>query len=161
MPDRALPGGTEREGLLQRVLRRRGGERWRARIDDGSDRSIYEQIIAQVTEAVATGELRPGVRLPTVRQMADDLDVAPGTVARAYTELERQGIVVTERARGTRVADRSASGQGSFEPETLTGLLRPVVVAAFHLGANAAELRAALEEAMRGIFDKDDDAAWV
>jgi DNA-binding transcriptional regulator YhcF (GntR family) len=133
---------------------------FRIRIDDASDRSIYEQIVSGVTEAVATGELRPGSRLPTVRQLADELDVAPGTVARAYSELERTGVVVTEGARGTRVAERDRSALSSLDrPGTLTGLLRPVAVAAFHLGASAAELRAALDEAMRGIFDKQDHAA--
>ncbi|MGH7507753.1 MAG: Clp protease N-terminal domain-containing protein, partial [Longimicrobiales bacterium] len=73
-------------------------------IDDTSSDSIYEQIIAQVQEAVATGVLAAGDRLAPVRRLADDLDIAPGTVARAYGELERLGVVVTEGARGTRIA---------------------------------------------------------
>ena len=47
---------------------------------------------------IATGALQPGERLPTVRQLADELDIAPGTVARAYGELERQGVVVAVRS---------------------------------------------------------------
>lgn len=151
---------------LERARAARAGEeveprsRLRVTIDDASDRSIYEQIVAQVTEAVATGLLRPGERLPTVRQLADELDIAPGTVARAYSELERQKLVVTEGARGTRVAERAGTPPSDENrPETLTGLLRPVAVAAFHLGGTADELRAALEEAMRGIFDRDERAA--
>jgi DNA-binding transcriptional regulator YhcF (GntR family) len=123
------------------------------RIDDASDRSIYEQIVAQVQEAVATGRLRPGDRLAPVRHVADQLDIAPGTVARAYSELERRGIVVTDGARGTRVAERPRSTVPTDKrPESLVGLLRPVAVAAYHLGASADELRRALEEAMRDIF---------
>ena len=123
------------------------------RIDDSSDRAIHEQIVAQIQEAVATGTLRPGNRLPPVRQLADQLEIAPGTVARAYSELERRGIVVTDGARGTRVAERPRTPVAARNrPENLVGLLRPVVVAAFHLGATAEELRRALEEAMRGIF---------
>jgi DNA-binding transcriptional regulator YhcF (GntR family) len=126
---------------------------FQVRVDDTSDRSIYEQIVAQVQEAVATGALAPGDRLPTVRQLADELDIAPGTVARAYAELERLGVVVTEGARGTRVAPRKSAGMSDTErPETLVGLLRPVIVAAFHLGASAKELREALERAMKDIF---------
>jgi DNA-binding transcriptional regulator YhcF (GntR family) len=124
------------------------------RIDDDSSASIYEQIVAGVQEAVATERLRPGDRLPTVRQLADQLDIAPGTVARAYGELERRGVVVTEGARGTRVAQRKVTPLPQNEREdTLAGLLRPVAVAAFHLGAAASELRSALELAMEGIFD--------
>ena len=109
--------------------------------------------MAQIQEAVATGTLRPGDRLPPVRQLADQLEIAPGTVARAYSELERRGIVVTDGARGTRVAERPRKPvAANSRSEDLVGLLRPVVVAAFHLGATAEELRRALEEAMRGIF---------
>jgi DNA-binding transcriptional regulator YhcF (GntR family) len=123
------------------------------RLDDASELSIYEQIVAQVQEAVATGVLAAGARLPPVRRASEQLDVAPGTVARAYSELERLGVVVTQGARGTRVADRQTPPAPSADrPAMLVGLLRPVAVAAFHLGATAAELRAALESAMRGIF---------
>lgn len=125
----------------------------KVRIDDASDQSITDQIVAQIQEAVATGHLNPGVRLPPVRRLADQLDIAPGTVARAYGELERRGVVVTDGARGTRVAERPLSPKPAEErPKDLVGLLRPVAVAAYHLGATAEELRAALEEAMRDIF---------
>jgi DNA-binding transcriptional regulator YhcF (GntR family) len=131
----------------------RSAPSFEVRIDDTSDRSIYEQIVEQVQEAVATGTLRPRDRLPAVRQLADQLDIAPGTVARAYGELERRGIVVTDGARGTRVADRPGSPlPETMRPESLVGLLRPVAVAAYHLGASADELRRALEEAMQDIF---------
>lgn len=122
-------------------------------LDDTSERTIYEQIVEQVREGIATGRLRPGERLPTVRELADQLGIAPGTVARAYSELERQSIVVTQGARGTRVAERSGPGVAAAErPEILVGLLRPTAVAAFHLGATADELRAALAAAMRDIY---------
>lgn len=122
-------------------------------IDDASDLSIYEQVVAQIREGVATGKLAAGDRLPPVRRLADQLDIAPGTVARAYSELERLGVVVTQGARGTRVAERQPPRRAQEGPDTLVGLLRPVAVAAFHLGATAAELRAGLDAAMQGIFD--------
>ena len=129
---------------------------FRIEIDDSATVSIYEQIVAQITEGIATGVLRPGARLPTVRQLADHLDVAPGTVARAYARLESQNIVVTDGARGTRVAERPAGPDPALTtPENLAALLRPVAVAAFHLGATAAALREGLEQAMRGIFPED------
>jgi DNA-binding transcriptional regulator YhcF (GntR family) len=127
-------------------------------LDDTSTSSIYEQIIDRVREAVATGKLRPGQKLPPVRRLADELDIAPGTVARAYAELERLGVVVTEGARGTRVAEERRNKPASDERlETLAGLLRPVAVAAFHMGGTATELRAALESAMKGILEGGTD----
>jgi DNA-binding transcriptional regulator YhcF (GntR family) len=132
---------------------------FRFQIDDRSDRSIAEQIVAQAQEAVATGTLKPGDRMPTVRQLADGLDIAPGTVARAYSELERLGVIVTEGARGTRVAERTRPAMPDAKrPETLVGLLRPVAVAAFHLGASATEVREALERAMGDIFGESNSA---
>lgn len=64
----------------------------------------FEQIRAQVAEAVAAGRLAPGAELPSVRQLARDLGVAPNTVARAYGELERDGWVRAVPRRGVLVA---------------------------------------------------------
>ncbi|HEX2189701.1 MAG TPA: GntR family transcriptional regulator, partial [Longimicrobiaceae bacterium] len=122
-------------------------------LDAASDLPIWEQVVARVEEAVATGTLVPGGRLPPVRHLAERLDVAPGTVARAYAELERRGVVETRGPRGTRVADlppRGAPDEG--RSAELAEMLRPAAVAAFHRGADADELRRALEAAMEGIF---------
>ncbi len=62
----------------------------------------FEQIRSQVADLVRSGALLDGQRLPTVRQLAADLRVAPGTVARAYTSLEGEGLVRSQRSRGTR-----------------------------------------------------------
>jgi DNA-binding transcriptional regulator YhcF (GntR family) len=130
-----------------------GGARLQLRLDDTSETLIYQQIVEQIKEAVAIGRIRPGDRLPTVRQLADELDIAPGTVARAYGELEAAGVVVTDRARGTFVALAGRRPDGTEPPAvSVRELLRPVVVAAFHLGATAGEVRAALEQAMKDIF---------
>lgn len=122
-------------------------------LDDASSQSIMEQIVTQIAEAAATGAVAPGTRLPTVRQLAETLDVAPGTVSRAYGELERRGVIITDGARGTFVAAIPRTQLAAEErAETLLGLLRPVAVAAYHLGAASDELRSALDRAMRGIF---------
>ncbi|HEX6631251.1 MAG TPA: Clp protease N-terminal domain-containing protein [Gemmatimonadaceae bacterium] len=140
-----------------RGIQRVAESRLLVRIDDASDRSIYEQIVGQVQEAVATGLARPGERLPSVRALADELDIAPGTVARAWAELERLGVVVTDGARGTRIAERPA--MASPRVDDLAGLIRPVVVAAYHQGATVADLRAALNRAMEGIYPPDEGGA--
>jgi DNA-binding transcriptional regulator YhcF (GntR family) len=114
---------------------------------------VYQQIVHGVREAVADGRLRAEDRLPTVRQLAAALGIAPGTAARAYQELEQAGVVVTDGARGTRVAPRPTA---DVEPEEraarLAALLRPVAVAASYLGASADEVRDALEDALAGIL---------
>src|SRR5262249_22031982 len=65
---------------------------------------IYRQIQDQIRFGIASGRLRPGEQLPTVRALAVDLAVNPNTVIKAYTELERQGVLTTEQGSGTFVA---------------------------------------------------------
>jgi len=72
-------------------------------VDPGSALPPGEQIRAQIEALVRSGELAADVRLPSVRQLASDLRVAAGTVARAYKDLEQAGLVRTGRAAGTRV----------------------------------------------------------
>ncbi len=73
------------------------------RIDPESAVPPYDQIKAQVRDQIRAGTLAPGTRLPSIRQLAGDLGVAPGTVARAYAELEAGGLLDSSRTRGTRV----------------------------------------------------------
>ncbi|MBO0900892.1 GntR family transcriptional regulator [Cellulomonas sp. zg-ZUI222] len=80
----------------------------RIEVDLGSGVPVYEQLRTQVVAHVAAGRLRPGDRLPTIRALATDLGVAPGTVARAFRELELAGVVVTRRRTGTVVAADAA-----------------------------------------------------
>lgn len=66
----------------------------------------YEQIRAQIEKLAESGELPPGTRLPTIRQLAGDLGIAPGTVARAYRELEAAGVVHSRVRHGTIVVEQ-------------------------------------------------------
>jgi GntR family transcriptional regulator len=66
--------------------------------------TIHEQIVAQVTFAVAAGSLHPGDFIPSVRDLANDLVINPTTVAKAFTELEERGVVEARRGRGTVIA---------------------------------------------------------
>lgn len=74
-------------------------------VDTGSETPIYIQIMAQVRALVRDGVLTPGTPLPSVRQLAADLEVNPNTVAKAYRMLEVEDVVRTSRRRGTYVAE--------------------------------------------------------
>jgi GntR family transcriptional regulator len=66
-----------------------------------SGEPIYRQLVRQITHAITTGTLKPGDRLPTVRSLASDMVINPNTVARAYRELERAGMVEGGPRKGT------------------------------------------------------------
>lgn len=77
-------------------------------VNDNNPTPPYEQIRRQLLAHIRSGALQEGARLAPVRQLAGDLGVAAGTVARAYRELESAGLVVTKRGGGTRVAEAAA-----------------------------------------------------
>ena len=74
-------------------------------IDNMSRQAIYEQVAAQIETYVLTGVLKAGDKLPSVRSLSVDLCVNPNTIQRAYTELERAGIIVTAPGRGAFVGE--------------------------------------------------------
>lgn len=73
-------------------------------LDLKSNKPIYEQIVEQVKFHVLKGHLKPGDAIPSVRKLALDISITPGTVAKAYQELERQHIIETIRGKGTFIA---------------------------------------------------------
>ena len=73
-----------------------------------SPEPVYEQIVRQIQDRVASGELAPGTALPTVRQLAGDLQLNRNTVARAYKQLEDRGVILTEVADQVHVVGNAA-----------------------------------------------------
>ena len=90
------------------------------RLDDHSGVPIYRQIQDLIRLGIASGKLRPGQQLPTVRALAVDLAVNPNTVIRAYMELEREGVLTTEQGTGTFVSE---SARRTIAPEERQGKL--------------------------------------
>jgi DNA-binding transcriptional regulator YhcF (GntR family) len=114
-------------------------------VDTASPTPPYEQIRAQLAALIRRHELEPGQRLPPVRQLAADLSLAAGTVARAYRELELSGHVVTRRGGGTTVTPALPDGgDGDGWDRSLTDHATAYVAAARRLGATDAELLAAV-----------------
>lgn len=75
-------------------------------LDPASKEPPYAQVRAAIAVAIASGDLADGALLPTIRQLAGDLGLAPNTIARAYRELEADGLVRARGRRGTQVAPR-------------------------------------------------------
>jgi GntR family transcriptional regulator len=74
-------------------------DQWQVEYNSGIP--VYRQIINQVRAAVAAGAFKPGEQLPTIRALHERLQVNPNTVAKAYRELELQGVIVSERGSGS------------------------------------------------------------
>ncbi|MFF9158597.1 GntR family transcriptional regulator [Streptomyces sp. NPDC014846] len=117
------------------------------RVDTASQVPPYAQIRAQLGALIVTGRLAEGDRLPTVRQLATDLGLAPGTVARAYRELETAGLIRTRRGAGSRVAAPPAGPTRPYASELAT-LARDFTSSARALGADTEAVMAAVRDAL-------------
>jgi len=95
---------------------------------------IYRQIVGQVLDAVACGRLRPGHRLPSHRELAEQLVVSPHTVEKAYDELKRQGLVRARPGNGTYVED-GAAVEPAAQHERLYAPARSLAAEAQVIGA--------------------------
>jgi GntR family transcriptional regulator len=102
---------------------------------------VYRQIVNQVKYLVASGRLRPGQELPTIRSLAERLVINPNTVVHAYAELERDGVILCRHGSGSYVAE--SARQTSHKEATLT-----LTDKADSLLADAAHLQVGLEEVL-------------
>ena len=103
------------------------------RIDNSSERPVYQQIIDQVKRDIALGRLCKDEKLPTVRQLAGELAINPNTIAKAYQQLEREGIITTRAGGGTFVANLDSDLSNSVKKKLICEDLERAVVDAFHM----------------------------
>ena len=108
---------------------------------------VYLQIVAQVKDSAASGALRPGDPLPSVRALAEELRVNRNTIAKAYAELETQGVLELRQGSGCFLKANGASPlRRAVRSERLATELDSVIVQAHHLQIGDDELRTLLEE---------------
>lgn len=88
------------------------------RLELSGDTPVYQQIRNQVVAAIASGELRPGERLPTIRALAEECGINMMTVSKAYQLLKAEGYITTRRRDGASVC----LPEGGVSPGTLEGL---------------------------------------
>ncbi|HEY2840954.1 MAG TPA: GntR family transcriptional regulator [Pirellulales bacterium] len=101
---------------------------------------IYQQLRDQIAAGIARGKLRPNERLPSVRDLSQTMVVNPNTIARAYTELEREGLLYTRPGMGVFVAEAPPPASKKVRRERLQKILDAVLVEAVRLGCSADEL---------------------
>ena len=115
-------------------------------ISQSDKRPMYIQIMEQIKQKIALGDWIAGQDIPSIRQLAVDLEVSVITVKRAYLELEREGIIVTHHGRGSRVAENSDLGTQIRDQELGQHLTQAARIGA-QLGLESAELESRLRAA--------------
>lgn len=110
-------------------------------IDTDNGIAIYEQIVRQVKFAIANGVLVPGQLLPSVRTLAVKLAINPNTVAKAFQQLQSEGVVVPLRGKGLAVRDDAVQSCRVARREILEGRIRTAIAEALHGGLSAKEVR--------------------
>ncbi len=120
-------------------------------IDFRSGVPIYLQIMEQIRQKVASGELEQGDQLPTVRQLATDLRVNWNTVARAYRLLDEAGLISTQRGRGTYIWETPTEETTELlRQQALEGLTLRYLAACARLGCSPAEVTQSFEHGLEG-----------
>jgi GntR family transcriptional regulator len=129
-----------------------------ARIDFQSGVPVYLQIVQQVKVAAATGLIRPGDPLPSVRALAEDLRINRNTVARAYAELESESVIETRQGSGCFLKDGGASPlRKSVRSGRLAEALDAVIIQAHHLQISDTELQSLLIERLEAFHLRQKD----
>lgn len=102
-------------------------------IDNASVRAVYQQIIDQVKRDIALGRWKKGEKLPTVRELAGRLVINPNTIAKAYRQMEQEGIIVTKPGSGAFIAELNSNLSGAVRKKVVSGQLELLVVDAVHM----------------------------
>jgi GntR family transcriptional regulator len=119
------------------------------RIDATDGTPIYLQIVDQIKRSVAGGRLKPEDSLPSVRQLALDLTINPNTVARAYLELEHQGLIYKRQGQGTFVCTQALGAAKRERNKIVSGLFQKAIEEAGRFGMSSAEITAVFEQQLQ------------
>ena len=103
------------------------------RIDNSSGRAVYQQIMDHIKRDIALRRLAKDEKLPTVRQLAAQLAINPNTIAKAYRQLEQEGIIVTKAGAGAFIASLDSSLSRAVRKKLIFEELELIVVEAFHM----------------------------
>ena len=115
---------------------------------------IYLQMVDQVKAAAASGALRPGEALPSIRPLAEELRVNRNTVAKAYSELESQGVIETLPGKGCFLKESQSPLRKDVRRKLLIKDIDQAIVMAHHLQVPGPELLRLVEERMRDLDDR-------
>lgn len=114
--------------------------------------AIYDQVVRQVKFAVAQGAVKPGNLVPSVREMARELAINPNTVARAYQQLQTDGVLEQVRGMGLEVAADAVKQCKNERQKMIQDRLRQAIAEAKQSGLDADELRQIVEKQVASVY---------
>lgn len=117
-------------------------------INNSSGRPVYQQIIDVVKRDIALGRLKKDEKLPTVRQLAAQLTINPNTIAKAYRQLEQEGIITTKPGAGAFIANMNSNLSGSVKRKLICRDLEMTIVEAVHMQIDKKSLTKWFSEAI-------------
>ena len=123
------------------------------RLNHSSGMPIYLQLMEQVKHAVETGALRPGDQLPTIRKIAEDLVMNPNTVARAYRELEHEGVIELKHGSGAFI--RGSAARDAKVTRKAQAIVQSAVERLVASGFNGDEIRRLVESELALLRDEN------
>jgi GntR family transcriptional regulator len=124
-----------------------------------SGKPVYLQIVDQVKAAAASGALRSGEPLPSIRPLAEELRVNRNTIAKAYDELESQGVIETLQGKGSFLANNNSPFKKQVRLKLITDDIDAAVVQAHHLQIPRADFLRLVEERYDFLADKRAESA--
>jgi GntR family transcriptional regulator len=128
------------------------------RIDKNSRIPIYDQIKEQVKGLIHAGQIKTGDQLPTIRELSVELSVNFNTVALAYRDLANEGIILTERGKGTFVASTpGAEEMQTIRQEKLINLIDTLIRETDRLGYSHAEVDQAIKQNLHQLDQKNEE----
>jgi len=116
-----------------------------------SGKPVYLQIVDQIKAAAASGALRPGEALPSIRPLAEEIRVNRNTVAKAYSELESQGVIETLPGRGCFLRENQSALRKDARRKLLIADVDQAIVQAHHLQVPRDELLALIQERLEAL----------
>ena len=127
-------------------------------VDPKSSVPVFLQIVQEVKAAIARGRYQTDEAIPSVRQMAAEIIVNPNTVARAYRQLEREGVIYTRRGLGVFVHKDARAACSGDRREAMQSRLAELAAEASRAGISETEIRKSLDHVLRdGLKDDPDE----
>lgn len=113
---------------------------------------IYLQLMEQVKHAIETGAVKPGEQLPSIRPLAEELVINPNTVAKAYRELEHDGVIELRQGAGAFVSDKAPSRQDAERLQAAKALVAQGIERLRARGITDEEIRRLVEAELSGVY---------